>query len=101
MIFRRRRYADVVDRQLDLFATEDADLLHDVRRALDRYNEADAEDAEELYGDYQLTIEAATDRLAELRNAFARTLDDSDAYVYEFNAAVVRRWPPLSLTIDE
>jgi hypothetical protein len=101
VIFRRRRYGEVVDRQVELFASEDADLLIDVDRALERYNAADAEDAEDLYGDYQLAIEAATDRLGELRDAYARTLDDPDEYVHEFNAAVVKRWRGLALTIDD
>src|SRR2546425_8056471 len=100
-MFRRRRYKDVIERQLDLFASEDGDLLDDVDTALGRYNAADRDDAEELYGDYQLAIEAATDRLAELRDAFAGTLDDPDGYVVEFNGAVVDRWPELALTIDE
>ncbi len=101
MILRRRRYGDVIERQLELFASEDADLLDDVDRALERYNAAEADDAEELYGDYQLAIEAATDRLGELREAYARTLEDAELYVREFNAAVIRRWRPLALTIED
>ena len=101
MSFRRRRFADLIERQLDLFVSEDADLLEDVDRALRRYNTADADDAEELYGDYQLAIEAATDRLGELRDTYARTVEHGDAYVREFNAAVVKRWRALALTIDD
>jgi hypothetical protein len=99
--FHRRRFDDVIGRQLDLFATEDLDALDDVADALARYNAAGADEAEELYGDYQLAIEAATDRLAQLRDAYATTLDDRDPYAAEFNRAVVRRWPELALTIDE
>jgi hypothetical protein len=101
MSFRRRRYDEVVDRQLELFLAEDADLLDDVDRALERYNAAEADEAEEVYGDYQLAIEAATDRLGELRDAYARTLEDPEAYVREFNSAVVKRWRALALTIDD
>jgi len=74
-----------------------------VERALDTYDRADRDEAEELYGDYQLAIEAATDRLAELRDTYARALDEDDAeqYVREFNAAVVERWRELALTIEE
>jgi hypothetical protein len=99
--FRRRRFDDVIRRQLAFFSTEDLDALDDVADALARYNAAGADDAEELYGDYQLAIEAATDRLAERRDAYAATLDDSDEYTAEFNRAVVRRWPELALTIEE
>ena len=101
MRFRRRPFDDVIRRQLDLFSSEDLDALDGVADALARYNAAGADDAEELYGDYQLAIEAATDRLAERRDAFASTLDAPEGYTAEFNRAVVRRWPELALTIDE
>jgi len=93
----------VIERQLAFFEEEDGDLLDDVDRALDKYNRADRDEAEELYGDYQLAIEAATDRLAELRDTYARALDEADAeqYVREFNDAVVDRWRELALTIEE
>ena len=51
-IFRRRRYGELVERDLDLFASEDGELLDDVDRALERYNAAEADEAEDLYGDY-------------------------------------------------
>jgi hypothetical protein len=101
VIFGRKRFTEVIERQLGFFLDDDADLLQDVADALETYNRADKDEAEELYGDYQLTIEAATDRLAELRDAYARTLEDEELYVHEFNAEVVRRWPALSLTIEE
>lgn len=101
MIFGRKPFAEVIARQLDIFVDDDADLLQDVDDALAAYNRADRDEAEELYGDYQLTIEAATDRLAELRDTYARTLEDADVYVEEFNKAVVAKWPALSLTIEE
>jgi hypothetical protein len=103
VIFRRKRFADLIERQLEFFDQDDHDLLDDVDAALERYNAADRDEAEELYGDYQLTIEAATDRLAELRDAYARTLDDDagEQYAAEFNASVVARWRALALTIEE
>ena len=101
MIFGRKRFGEVIARQLGFFLEDDVDLLQDVDDALETYNRADKSEAEELYGDYQLAIEAATDRLAELRDTYARTLDDTEQYVGEFNADVVRRWPALSLTIEE
>jgi ElaB/YqjD/DUF883 family membrane-anchored ribosome-binding protein len=102
-MFRRKRFREVVDRQLAFFDEEDGALLDDVDRALDKYNRADRDEAEELYGDYQLAIAAATDRLAEFRDAYARTLDADDAeqYVQEFNHGVVDRWRALALTIEE
>jgi len=93
-MLQRKRFRDVIDRQLALFLEEDSDLLDDVAEALERYNRADRDEAEELYGDYQLAIEAAVERLAELRDTYARTLadDDADRYENEFNAAVKSRW---------
>ena len=101
MKLRRARFSDLIGTQLDLFARDDAWYLEDVARALERYNAAEAGEAEDLYGDYQLAIEAATDRLAETRDAYAATVADADRYVREFNRAVVKRWPPLALTIEE
>jgi hypothetical protein len=102
-VFRRRRFRDVIERQLAFFEQDDGDLLDDVDRALAKYDRADRDEAEELYGDYQLAIEAATDRLAELRDTYARTLEDDGAeqYVREFNDAVVQRWRDLALAIEE
>jgi hypothetical protein len=103
VIFRRKRFGELIDTQLGFFVADDSDLLQDMDAALDAYNRADKDEAEELYGDYQLTIEAATDRLAELRDTYARTLDgaDTEQYVTEFNRTVVERWPALALTIEE
>ena len=102
-MFRRRRFREIIERQLAFFEEDDFDLLTDIDRALDKYERADRDEAEELYGDYQLTIEAATDRLAELRDTYARTLDEDDAeqFVREFNDAIVDRWRELALTIEE
>jgi ElaB/YqjD/DUF883 family membrane-anchored ribosome-binding protein len=101
VIFGRKRFGELIARQLGFFVEDDADLLQDVDDALEAYNRADRDEAEELYGDYQLAIEAATDRLAELRDTYARTLEDAAQYVDEFNKEVIARWPALSLTIEE
>ena len=103
MIFRRGRFADVIARQLDVFAAdEQAGLLEEVRDAKRNYDRAERDDAEESYGDYVDVVEAATEALAEMRWAFARTLDEEAAEEYEtaFNRAVQKRWPPLGLEID-
>jgi hypothetical protein len=102
-VFRRRRFREVIERQLAFFEQDDFDLLTEIDRALEKYDRAERDEAEELYGDYQLTIEAATDRLAELRDTYARTLDEREAerFVREFNDAVVERWRDLALTIEE
>jgi hypothetical protein len=95
LIFRRKPFAQLIDRQLELVALDDGDLLEDVEaRRLD-YASADREDAEEAFGDYQLALEALKDRLTEIRDAYARTLADPEEYERAFERAAVRRWPDI------
>ena len=103
MRLRRSRFADVVRRQLDVFAEDEASgLFAEVREAKGRYDDAGRESAEESYGDYVDVVEAATEALADMRWRYASTLDEQSAEEYEteFNRAVRKRWPPLGLEID-
>ncbi|HKI92330.1 MAG TPA: hypothetical protein VJ986_08505 [Gaiellaceae bacterium] len=102
MIFRRSRFADVIARQLDVFAEDDADLIVECREKEHAYNRADREDAEETYGDYVDAVETATEALADMRDRFARTLEEDAAEEYDaaFNRAVQKRWPPFGLEIE-
>lgn len=98
----RRRFAEVIERQLELFLTEEADLVRDCDDALARYDAAGREEAEELYGDYLDLVESGTEILAGLRDGFAATLDHRAAARYEgeFNAAVAKRLPPFALELE-
>ena len=103
MIFRRSRFGDVVSRQLDVFAEDEAHgLLEEVRDAKGVYDRAERDEAEERYGDYVDVVEAATEALADMRWRYASTLDEAAAEEYEaaFNRAVRKRWPALGLEID-
>jgi hypothetical protein len=103
VIFRRRRFADLIARQLDVFAEDEANnIFAEVRDRKALYDRADRDDAEELYGDYMDAVETATEALADMRDRFARTLDDDAAEEYEreFNRAVKKRWPSFGLEID-
>jgi hypothetical protein len=103
VIFRRRRFGDVISRQLDLFAVDEANgLFAEVRERKAAYDRGGREEAEELYGDYVDAVETATEALADMRDRFGRTLDEAAAEQYEeeFNAAVKKRWPALGLEID-
>jgi hypothetical protein len=103
-MFRRRRFADVVARQLDVFAEDEArGLLEEVREAKARYDRADRDESEELYGDYVDVVEAATEALADMRWRYAATLEEASADEYEaaFNRAVQKRWPALGLEIGD
>jgi hypothetical protein len=101
--FRRNRFVDVVTRQLDVFAEDEAGgLLEEVRDAKTVYDRAERDQAEERYGDYMDVVEAATESLADMRWQYASTLDETSAEEYEqvFNRAVRKRWPILGLEIE-
>ncbi len=97
------RFAELIDRQLDLFEQEDAEFLARVDEAEKAYDRAEREEAEEVFGRFQELVEFGTETLAEMRDAYATTVDAdaSEEYVAEFNAAVHRRLPRFSLEIDE
>ena len=96
MIFRRRRFAEAIERQLDLFEQDNADLLARIEEARAAYADADA-DPEERYSEFLDLVELATDELEEMRDTFAAALDDEAAEEYEqaFDRAFRRRFPLL------
>ncbi len=102
MIFRRARFADVIARQLDLFERDHHFVVEEARDRLDAYNRADRDEAEELYGDYVDSVETGTELLADIRDAYAWTLEEGidDQYEREFNRAVAKRLPPFALEIE-
>jgi hypothetical protein len=102
MRLRRDPFRDVISRQLDLFVEDEADLLEEAREKSRAYERADREDREEAYGDWVDVVEAATEALADMRDRFARTLDEDAAETYEdsFNRGVRKRWPELGLEIE-
>jgi len=98
----RKRFADVVSRQLDLFEREQAGLISDCEAAEQAYNRADRDEAEELYGDYVDVVETGTELLADIRDAYAATLPEGtdELYVAEFNRGVARRWKAFAVEIE-
>ena len=103
MIFRRRRFSDTIARQLDLFEREHAGLIAACADAERRYDRAERDEAEERYGDYVDLVDTGTDLLADLRDNFAATLDESAAAEYEdaFNRGVAKRLPRFALEIGD
>ncbi len=101
-MFRRSRFAQLIDTQLDLFVRDHADVVDEARARLEAYNRADRDDAEELYGDYRDALETGGELLAELRGHYARSLDEAAAerYIAEFDRAVRRRLPAFGLELD-
>ncbi len=102
MIFKRARFAELIERQLDLFEREHRDVIEEANERLAAYNKADRDEAEELYGDYVDAVETGTEILADLRDAYARTLEEGvdETYEREFNRAVEKRWKPFSSEIE-
>jgi hypothetical protein len=98
----RGRFVDLVERQIALFTTENAGLIRDTEAALDTYNRAPRDEAEERYGDYLDLVETGTDELVELRDNFASTLDEDSYEEYHdvFNRVVRKRLPRFGLQLD-
>ena len=95
MIFRRSgRLDDLARRQLDLFAEDEAGLLDEAQEADDAQSHAGRDEAEELYGDYQLVVDAIGERLLDVRETYAATLEDDAAEEYRavFNRAASKRF---------
>lgn len=102
MIF-KRRFGELIDRQLDLFEQDNPDLFERVEDAEADYRTAAREEAEERFGDLQETLAEGTETLVGLRNTYAETLDDEAAeeYAAAFDFAVLRRFPQFALELEE
>jgi hypothetical protein len=99
----RGRFVELVERQLELFAAENAGLVRDCEAALEAYDAAPRDEAEERYGDYVDLVETGTELLADLRDNFAATLDEDADEEYEetFNRAVLKRFRRFALEIED
>jgi hypothetical protein len=102
MRLRKRRFDDLVARQLDLFEREHAGLIGDTDEALRAYNAAERDEAEERYGDYLDLADTGLDELVELRESLAPARDPGAALEYEavFNDAARKRFPQFGLELD-
>ena len=99
-MFRRSPYAEVISAQLDLFVRDHAEVVGEAKDRLDAYNRAGRDEAEELYGDYIDAVETGTEILADVRDHYARSVDDPDRYCIEFNRAVAKRMPAFASEIE-
>ena len=99
----RRPFADLVRRQLDLFAEDEAVPLAEAREAEIAWLRTGRDDAEEAYGDWQLVADAVGERLLDLRETYAATLDDSAATKYRtaFDRAASKRFPRFVALLDD
>jgi hypothetical protein len=104
MILRRRgRFDELVTRQLDLFAEDEATLLREADEADAAWTRAAADETEELYGDYQLVVDAVGERLYDIREAYAGTLDGRAAAEYRttFDKAALKRFRRLAAFLQD
>lgn len=100
---RGSRFRDLVERQLDLFAEDEAELLAEAEAADAAWTIAGRDDAEELYGDYQLLVDAVGEALYDLRETYAATLDEraADEYRVAFARAARKRFGRLATFLSE
>ena len=93
----RSRFREVVDRQLELFSTDESELLAEARAAETAVTDASAGESEERYGDFQLVVDAVGERLYDMREAFAETLEGGDDdYRATFDKAARKRFGVLA-----
>jgi hypothetical protein len=103
MPLRRRRFSQLIERQLDVFAADHAGLLERIAEAHEAYRAASRDEAEDRFGEYQAWVTDGTDVLVQLRDNYASTLDDdvADEYEVAFNRAVRRRFGDLALELED
>ena len=101
MIF-RRRFAEIISRQLDFFERDYADLIEECDRAERDYDRADRDESTERYEKYADLVDTGTEALADLRDNYAAGLDDEAAEEYEaaFNRAVLKRLRRFATDIE-
>jgi hypothetical protein len=99
---RRGRFADLIERQLDLFAEEHGELVEDAEAALRAYDAADRDEAEERYGEFVDVADTGREHLGDLRETFAATLDDDIAEEYRaaFDRRARKRFPTFGAEPD-
>jgi hypothetical protein len=102
VIPRRGRFHELVQRQLDVFEVDEAELLEDAAESDAAWTNADPDVTEELYGDYQLVVDAIGERLYDIRESYARSLDQPTAREYRiaFNRAVKTRFGRHATFVD-
>jgi hypothetical protein len=102
-MLRRGRFRELVETQLDLFATDEAELLREAEEADAAWTNAGRDETEELYGDYQLVVDAIGERLYDIRETYAGTLDEEAAEEYRgaFDAAARKRFRRFAAFLED
>ena len=97
----RRRFADLIGRQLDLFEADNAGLIADCAAAERAYDAAPRDEAEERYGDYLDLVETGTEILAAMRDHYSREAAEAEDYERAFNRAAAKRFPRFALELED
>lgn len=99
----RGRFDDLLRRQLDLFQLDEAPLLREAEEADEAWTNAPREESEERFGEYQLVVDAIAERLLDLRETYASSLDETtaDRYRTAFNRAALKRLRPYTSLLTE
>ena len=102
-MLRRDRFADLVRRQLDLLASDESELIAEAEDADAAWTKASRDDSEELFGDYQLIVDVVGERLYDVRETYASSLDEGTAEEYRrtFNRAASKRFRRYATFLEE
>jgi hypothetical protein len=99
----RGRFEDLVRRQLDLFESDQVTLLDEAEEADAAWTRAPREETEQRFGDYQLVVDEIAERLLDIRETYATSLEErtAEAYRIAFNRAAVKRFRPYAALLME
>ena len=102
-MFGRNRFGDLIARQLEIFGTENAELLVEIGEYRERWRRASREGAEEAFGAEQDRIDWAAEALATVCDSYAATLDEQTeaAYRRAFAKAVRKQMPAIAAEFEE
>ena len=97
------RFRELVARQLDLFASDEEELLAEIGQAEAAWTRASREQAEDSYGNLQLVLDAVGDGLLDLRERYAATLQEAEAREYRsaFTHAALRRFGRAATLLED
>lgn len=103
MMLRRGRFGDLVERQLDLFAADESGLLDEAAVADTAWTQSPREESEERFGEYQLIVDAIADRLYDVRETYAASLEEGTAEEYRsaFNRAAGKRFRSYAALLED
>ena len=102
LMLRRGRFGELVERQLDLFAADESGLLDEAAEADAAWTRAPG-GIRGAFGEYQLIVDAIADRLYDVREAYAASLDEETAEEYRsaFNRAATKRFRSFAALLED